>query len=105
MANLEFLSDMIGQRLTGSANLQKASEWTRQRFTDYGLANVHLEPWTIGHGWTRGIARGRIISPAEHPLELASYGWAPGTNGVIRGPVVYVNAHNKEELEAYKGKL
>ena len=105
MANLEYLSDMIGQRLTGSSNLKKANDWTRQRFADYGLANVHLEPWTIAHGWTRGSARGRIISPAEHPLSLASYGWAPGTNGVVRGPVVYVDARNKEELEAYKGKL
>jgi len=105
MANLEYLSDLIGQRLTGSANLTKASEWTKQRFADYGLSNVHLEPWTIAHGWTRGIARGRIISPAEHPLALASYGWAPGTNGVVRGPVVYVDGQNQKELEAYKGKL
>jgi carboxypeptidase Q len=105
MANLEYLSDIIGQRLTGSANLKKANEWTRQRFADYGLANAHLEPWTIGHGWTRGAASGRIVSPAEHPLTIASYGWAPGTNGEVRGPVVYVKASNKEELEAYKGKL
>src|SRR5579862_8867042 len=47
MSNLEYLSDMIGQRLTGSENLKKANEWTKQRFTDYGLANPHLESWTI----------------------------------------------------------
>jgi len=105
MSNLEYLSDMIGQRLTGSANLKRASDWTRQRFADYGLSNAHLEPWSIAHGWTRGRARGRIVSPAEHPLEIASYGWAPGTNGVVRGPVVYVDARNKDELAAYKGKL
>jgi hypothetical protein len=105
MANLEYLSDMIGQRLTGSENLKKANDWTRQRFADYGLANAHLEAWSIAHGWTRGSARGRIVSPAEHPLTMASYGWGPSTNGVVRGPVVYVKARNKEELEAYKGKL
>src|ERR1700676_126600 len=58
MANLEYLSDMIGQRLTGSENLKKANDWTRQRFADYGLASAHLEPWTIAHTWTRGTARG-----------------------------------------------
>lgn len=105
MANLEYLSDAIGQRLTGSGNLKKANDWTRQRFADYGLAKAHLEPWSIGHGWTRGTARGRIVSPAEHPLAIASYGWAPGTNGKVRGPVVYVKASTKEELDAYKGKL
>jgi len=105
MANLEYLSDMIGHRLTGSENLKKANEWTRQRFSDYGLAKAHLEPWSIGHGWTRGTASGRIVSPAEHPLSLASYGWGPNTNGKVRGPVVYVKAANKDELDAYKGKL
>jgi len=105
MANLEYLSDMIGQRLTGSANLKRANEWTRQRFADYGLANAHLEAWSIGHGWTRGTASGRIVSPAEHPLTLASYGWGPNTNGKVSGPVVYVKATNKDELDAYKGKL
>ncbi len=105
MANLEYMSDMIGQRLTGSENLKKANEWTRQRFADYGLANQHLEAWSIAHGWTRGTARGRIVSPAEHPLTIASYGWGPGTNGAVRGPVVYVKAQTKEELEVYKGKL
>ena len=105
MANLEYLSDMIGQRLTGSENLKKANEWTRQKFADYGLAKAHLESWSIGHGWMRGAAYGRIVSPAEHPLAIASYGWGPTTNGKVRGPVVYVKATNQQELDAYKGKL
>jgi carboxypeptidase Q len=105
MANLEYLSDMIGARLTGSANLTKASHWTQEKFTGYGLENVHLEPWTIAHAWTRGTARGRIVSPAEHPLTIAAYGWSPATAGVVRGPLVYVKAENMEELDKYKGKL
>src|ERR1700733_13652085 len=105
MSNLEYLSDMIGQRLTGSANLKKANDWTKERFTAYGAENSHLESWQIARTWTRGTARGRIVSPAEHPLSLASYGWAPGTNGVLRGPIVYVKAQSIEELQAYKGKL
>lgn len=105
MSNLEYLSDMIGQRLTGSENLKKANEWTKERFTAYGLANAHLEPWQIARSWTRGTARGRIVSPAEHPLTMAAFGWTPGTNGVLRGPIVYVEAQTIEELQKYKGKL
>lgn len=105
MANLEYLSDMIGQRLTGSENLKKANDWTRQKFADYGASNPHLEAWTIAHTWTRGTATGRILTPAEHPLTLASYGWAPGTNGTVSGTVVYVSAKSEGELAAYKGKL
>jgi carboxypeptidase Q len=104
MSNLEYLSDMIGQRLTGSENLKKANDWTKEKFTAYGVS-AHLEAWEIAHSWTRGTARGRIISPSEHPLTLASYGWAPGTNRAVRGHIVYVDAHSIEELEKYKGKL
>ena len=105
MSNLEYLSDMIGQRLTGSENLKKANDWTKQRFTDYGLGNPHLESWTIAHIWTRGTAAARILTPAEHPLTIASYAWAANTEGPVRGPVVYVKAEKMEDLEQYKGKL
>src|SRR5580692_368403 len=37
MANLEYLCDMIGPRLTGSPNLKRANEWTRSKFDQYGL--------------------------------------------------------------------
>src|SRR5262249_35965757 len=39
MANLEYLCDMIGPRLTGSAGLTKASQWTRDKFRQYGVSN------------------------------------------------------------------
>lgn len=105
MSNLEYLADVIGPRLTGTVNLTKASHWTEEKFKGYDLANVHLEPWTAAHAWYRGTAHGRIVSPTEHPLTLASAGWAPGTSGVLRGPVVYVKLSKIEDLQQYKGKL
>ena len=44
MQNLEYLSDNIGARLTGSAQLKHANDWTAETFRKYGLTNVHLEP-------------------------------------------------------------
>lgn len=105
MANLEFLCDMIGPRLTGSANLKKANEWTRDRFQAYGLENAHLESWKIAKGWTRGPASGKILAPVEQRLWVESAGWSPSTNGPVRGPVLYVKAEKPEDLEAYKGKI
>jgi carboxypeptidase Q len=105
MANLEYLSDMIGARLTGTDNLKKANDWTRQKFADYGLGNPHLEAWTIAHTWTRVSANGQVVSPAVHPLEIASYAWAASTSGAVRGPVVYVPARTMEDLAQFKGKL
>src|SRR5207245_4724195 len=71
MENLEYLSDEIGQRLTGSPQLKQANDWTAAKFREYGLVNVKLEPWTIAHSWTRGTAHARIVAPAEHPLTIA----------------------------------
>jgi carboxypeptidase Q len=105
MENLEYLSDEIGPRLTGSPQLKQANDWTAAKFREYGLTNVKLEPWTIAHSWTRGTARARIVSPAEQSLTIASAGWSPGTNGVVRGPVVYFDAKTKEDFEKFRGKL
>src|SRR5260370_37715056 len=92
MQNLEYRSDNIGPRLTGSPQLKQANEWTRDIFQKYGLANAHLEPWTISHGWARETARASIVSPAQHPLTIAAAGWSPSTPGAVRGPGVYFYA-------------
>ena len=105
MENLEYLSDEIGARLTGSPQLKQANDWTAAKFREYGLTNVTLEPWTIAHSWTRGTARARIVSPAEHPLTIAAAGWSPGTNGIVRGPVVYFDAKTKDDFGKFHGKL
>jgi carboxypeptidase Q len=105
MQNLEHLSDAIGPRLTGSPQLKSANDWTAEMFRKYGLTNVHLEPWTIAHSWTRGAARARIVSPAEHPLTIAAAGWSASTPGVVRGPVVYFDAQKKEDFAKFHGKL
>jgi hypothetical protein len=105
MANIEHLCDMIGPRLTGSPNLAKANQWTRDKFRQYGLTNAHLEPWTIERAWTRGEAKGRVVVPVEQRILLESAGWSPSTKGPVRGPVVHVKAQSTDELAAYKGKL
>ena len=40
------LTDVIGPRLTGSPAMKRANEWTRDQFTEWGLANAHLESFT-----------------------------------------------------------
>src|SRR5579862_35289 len=47
----EQLADMIGPRLTGSANYQHAVAWAEQQFGTLGLADVHEEEWVIPATW------------------------------------------------------
>ena len=106
MANLTYLSDIIGPRLTGSGALKRANEWTVEKMLSYGLSNVHLEAYTIPVGWERGTASARIIEPDNgRTLTVAAMGWTPGTNGKIEGDVVVMTAKNSKELATYKGKL
>jgi carboxypeptidase Q len=105
MANLEYLSDSIGARMTGSPQLKQANDWTKEKFAQYGLTNVHLEPWTVARAWTRGTAHARIVTPAEHPLTIAAAAWSPSTPGPVQGPVVYFDAKKKEEFAKFHGKL
>src|SRR3974390_1392968 len=50
MKNLEYLTTQIGPRLTGSPQMQQASDWTLKRFQDYGV-EAHLETEEIAPGW------------------------------------------------------
>ncbi len=105
MLNLEYLCDVIGPRLTGSPNLKRANEWTRDKFREYGLADAHLEGWKIARSWTRGPASGRVVAPTEQRLIVESAGWSPSTSGPLKGKVVYLKGEQPADLDAFKGKI
>jgi carboxypeptidase Q len=105
MANIEYLSDVIGPRLTGSEQQREASAWAERKFEQYGLVNIHQEEWTIAHSWTRGSAEVQVMRPVSRRLSIVSAGWSPSTHGEVQGPVIYVDANSSAELDAYKTKL
>jgi hypothetical protein len=65
MENLEYLSDRIGPRLTGSEQLRTAEIWASDVAKQYGLENVHLEGWKIAHSWRRGSAQAKFTGNAR----------------------------------------
>jgi carboxypeptidase Q len=105
MRNIEYLSDVIGPRLTGSPQQRMASEWVEREFQRYGLTNIHQEKWMVAHSWTRETAEARVIAPISRRLTIVSAGWSPSTEGEVQGPVVYVSAKSPSELDKYKTKL
>ena len=103
---MSHLADDIGPRLTGSPNMKKANEWTRDQFTQWGLANAHLEAWgTFGRGWAYQLCEVRMIAPDYMQFLALPEAWTPGTNGPIRGEVTQLVATTSADLEKYKGKL
>jgi len=104
MKNLEYLTTEIGARLTGSPQMNRASDWTLQRFRDYGI-DAHLETTEIPHAWTRGEDAGEITAPFKRSIEIRSAGWSKATEGPVNGNVIFLNLDNSSELEKQKGKL
>jgi hypothetical protein len=105
MANLQHLSDVIGPRLTGSAAMRRANDWTADRFRHYGLT-ARLEPWQFGVTWARGAASFRILAPFERNLVAHSWAWTTGTGRkTLAGPVVLIDASTPEDLATNTGRV
>jgi len=100
------LMDGIGARLTGSPNLQRANEWTRETLTKLGLENAHLEDWgEFGLGWRQLNAWARMTAPDTAVLIVQAAPWSPSTQGAVTGEVVSVVVKEEKDLEQYRGKL
>ena len=103
---LSELTDHIGPRLTGSPNMKRANEWTRDQLAQWGLQNAHLEAWgPFGRGWEQEYVSVRMTSPDLDPLYAYPKAWTPGTAGAVSGKAVWVNIQSKEDMEKYKGQL
>src|SRR5215470_12849997 len=79
MTNLSYLCDVIGPRLTGSPNMKRANEWTRNQLASWGLINAHLEPWgPFGRGWTLQKFSAQLVEPQAINLVAYPNAWSPG---------------------------
>jgi hypothetical protein len=106
MQTLSYLSDVIGPRLTNSPGMKRANEWTRDQMTKWGMQNARLEAWgPFGRGWTLKRFSAEVVEPLNIPLIAYPKAWSPGTNGVLSGNVVYLDANDAAGLEKYRGKL
>ncbi len=100
------LMEQIGPRLTGSPNMKRANDWTRQQLEEFGLVNAKLEPWSpFGRGWSNEYANVRMMSPDLATMIAYPKAWTPGTDGPVRAKVVRVNIRTPQDVARYKGKL
>ncbi len=106
MATLSYLTDVIGPRLTGSPNMKRANEWTRDRLAAWGLSNAHLEPWgPFGRGWSLKRFSAQVIEPQCIPLIAYPKAWSPGIEGTLSAPVVYFDAKSEADFARFKGRI
>lgn len=97
-SDLEYLSDYIGPRLTGSPGAKQAVEWGLERMKAIGLENVRTEPYQVWRGWTRGTASAEILSPIHHALTVESMGWVGSTpEGGVTASAAAVNVYDLDQ--------
>jgi len=100
------LMDGIGPRLTGSPNLKRANEWTRDQFAAMGCSNAHLEDWgEFGMGWRQLNTWVRMSAPDTAVFIAQALPWSASSHGPVNGRAVWVDAKDEKDLEKYKGKL
>lgn len=106
METVGYLTDVIGPRLTGSPNLKRAEEYAANRLRAWGIMNANLEAWgPFGRGWSVEDVTAKMIAPTFSSLIAYPKAWSPGTNGAVRGEVVFIDAKTVNDLGKYKGKL
>lgn len=104
---LEYLSDRIGNRISGSPQLDQAIEWAVKSMKADGLENVHTEAAKVPH-WVRGEEFAEMVAPAKHKFTILGLGGTVGTpaEGITAEVVVVRNFDELDKLgEQVKGKI
>ena len=103
---LQYLTDHIGNRLSGSRNLERAIAWALSRMKEDGLDNVRAEKVMVPH-WVRGQESLEVI-PSGETLKLLGLGNSVATpvEGIAADTVVVRNFAELDALnEKVRGKI
>jgi carboxypeptidase Q len=95
---LAVLTDSIGNRLSGTPQLDRAIAWAVDEMKKDGLENVHTEKAMVPR-WVRGTESAEIVEPARHQIVMLGLGDSVATppDG-LQAEVLIV--HSFEELDA-----
>lgn len=75
---LAAFTDTVGNRVSGSKDLDLAIKYMHNALRQDGLENVHLEPVKIPH-WVRGQESAVMVLPRNHTLSILGLGSSVGT--------------------------
>jgi len=89
-ATFNYLTNVIGPRLTGSPAFKRAADWSAEQLGRYGLSGVHLESWPFGRGGTLEKLTLEMVEPRYVPLIGYPDAWSPSTRGELVAQPVYI---------------
>ena len=103
MTTIETLTDVIGPRMTNSPNMRRAEKWTADKFSEWGLRNVHKEGFRFGRGWSIERSSVRMITPRPIQLTAIPIAWTPAVNA--SAPVIVAPMRRERDFDKWRGKL
>lgn len=106
-SRLAYLTDHIGNRLSGSKNLERAIEWAITEMKRDGLDNVRGEKVMVPH-WVRGEESLEVLTPVPRKLQLLGLGNSIATppEGISAEAVVVRNFAELDRLgDHVRGKI
>ena len=106
-SRLAHLTDHIGNRLSGSKNLELAIEWALAEMKKDGLDNVRGEKVMVPH-WVRGEESLELTSPVARRLTMLGLGNSVGTpaEGITAEAIVVNSFADLDRLsERLRGKI
>ena len=106
-SRLGHLTDHIGNRLSGSQNLERAIEWALAEMKRDGLDNVRAEKVMVPH-WVRGEESLEMLTPVPRKLQLLGLGNSVGTptEGISAEAIVVRDFAELDRLgEQVRGKI
>ena len=104
------LFDVVGPRLVGTPQMQKANDWAIAKYQGWGI-EARNEQWGEWKAWERGITHIDLLSPRVRTLEGTQLAWSPSTGkkGVKAEAIILPAVSSKEEFEEWlpnaKGKF
>ena len=104
---LEYLTDRIGNRLSGSQNLERAIAWALAEMKKDGLENVRGERVMVPH-WVRGQESLEMLAPVSIKLSMLGLGNSIATpvTGITADAVVVRDFAELDSLgERVRGKI
>jgi carboxypeptidase Q len=105
LETFDYLTTVIGPRLTNSPAHKRAILWTQEQMKAAGLNDVHAEPFEFGRGWTLSKLTIEMVEPRYMPLIGYTRGWSPSTPGRVVATPVWLPGLEPDAMKAQAGKL
>lgn len=108
MNMLSQLTDIYGQRLTGTREYYKAAEWISDEMKKIGLQNVHFENYCSDcRGWNIKTFKVEMISPNYMSISAYPLAMSKSTDGIVSGEVINIESFANMDMvkNEFTGKL